>query len=95
MWFAAMSDYRYHPWILNLVAKLLQNDRPTLSLLANNPFAVAPPKFVRAELYLYQFTDSLADGAWWKRERVGPYLPPLSLSDPVFRQILQKEGWLD
>lgn len=95
MWFAAMSDYRYHPWIVNLVAKLLQNDKPVLGLLDTNPFPSAPPRYVRAELYLYHFTDSHADGAWWKRERVGRYLPPLSLEDESFRQVLQEHGWLE
>ena len=95
MWFAAMSDYRYHPWILNLIAKMLEGDEPVLGLLATNPFPNAPPKYVRAELYHYQFTDSRADGAWWKRERVGLYLPPLSLDDPTYRQLLQQQGWLD
>ena len=95
MWFAAMSDYRYHPWIVNLVAKLLQNDKPVLGLLANNPFPDAPPRFVRAELYLYRFTDSHADGAWWKREHVGHYLPPLSMENESFRDVLKEQGWLD
>jgi hypothetical protein len=95
MWFAAMSDYRYHPWILNLIAKMLEGDKPVLGLLATNPFPNAPPKYIRAVLYLYHFTDSRADGAWWKRERVGLYLPPLSLDDPAFRQLLQQQGWLD
>ena len=95
MWFAAMDTYQSHPWIVNLIAKLLQADRPTLSLLAGNPFPDAPPKYIRAQLYLYQFTDSHADGAWWKRQRVGVYLPPLSLDDPVFRQILRQQGWLE
>ena len=95
MWFAAMSDYRYHSWIVNLVAKLLQNDKPVLGLLDTNPFPNAPPKFVRAELYLYHFTDSHADGAWWKREHVGHYLPPLSLDNESFRQILKEQGWLE
>ncbi len=95
MWFAAMSDYREHPWIINLVAKLLANDPRTLGLLANNPFPNAPPKFVRAELYLYHFTDSRADGAWWKREPVGHYLPPLSLDSPDFHRILLEQGWLE
>jgi len=95
MWFAAMSDYRYHPWILNLIAKMLEADKPVLGLLASNPFPNAPPKYVRAVLYLYHFTDSRADGAWWNRERVGLYLPSLSLNDPDFKQILQQQGWLD
>jgi hypothetical protein len=95
MWFAAMSDYRYHPWIVNLVAKLLQNDKPVLGLLDNNPFPDAPPRFVRAELYLYHFTESHADGAWWKREHVGHYLPPLSMENESFRDVLKEQGWLE
>ena len=95
MWFAAMSSYRSHPWIVNLVAKLLQNDKPVLGLLANNPFPNTPPKFVRAELYLYHFTDSHADGAWWKREHVAHYLPPLSLDSESFREVLKEQGWME
>jgi len=95
MWFAAMSDYRDNPWIVNLVAKLLANDKPVLGLLANNPFPGKPPKFVRAELYLYHFTRSHADGNWWTRERVGHYLPPLSLEDEGFRDLLKEQGWVE
>ncbi len=51
MWFAAMSNYTEEPWFVNFVAKLLQGDRDTLSLLRFNPFASAPPKYVRARLY--------------------------------------------
>jgi hypothetical protein len=97
MWFAAMSDFRFHPWILNLVAKLLQGDRDSVSLLAGNPFPKAPPKYVRARLYEYHFTDpeeKKKTGHWWKRTFVGEYLPPLSLEDPAFRQILKQQGWL-
>ncbi len=95
MWFAAMSDYRYHPWILNLVSKLLANDPHTLGLLANNPFPNTRPKFIRADLYLYHFTDNRTDGNWWKREKVARYLPPLSLEDPDFHHILEEQGWLE
>ena len=53
------------------------------------------PKFVRAELYLYHFTDSHADGAWWKREHVAHYLPPLSLDSESFREVLKEQGWME
>ncbi len=95
MWFAAMSPYQYHPWILNLVAKLLEGDKPVLRLIARNPFPDTPPKYVRAELYRYHFTDSGEKGPWWRRERVGSYLPPLSLDDPEFRRILKQQGWIE
>lgn len=97
MWFAAMSDYSYHPWFLNLVAKLLQGDRETLKLLAVNPFPKAPPQYIRAELYEYHFTrpaEKRKSGHGWSRTRWGEYLPPLSLDHPAFRDVLRRAGWL-
>ena len=97
MWFAAMSPYYYHPWILNLVAKLLQGDQATSKLLALDPFLEEPPRFIRAELYEYQFTDpeeKRKTGHWWKRTYAREYLPPLSLNDTSFREVLREQGWL-
>ncbi len=96
MWFAAMNDFRYHPWILNLVAKLLENDSKVLSLLKENPFPDKPPVYLRALHYEYHFTtpeERRKTGAWWKRRLIGIYLPPLSLKDPQFRAVLQRTGW--
>jgi hypothetical protein len=96
MWFAAMNDFRYHPWILNLAAKLLENDPKVLSLLKGNPFPGEPPAHLRALLYEYHFTtpeERRQTGAWWKRRQIGTYLPPLSLKDPQFHAILQRAGW--
>jgi hypothetical protein len=94
MWFAAMSDYYNHPWLLNFVAKLLKNDPGTLGLIRSNPFPERPPQFIRAELYEYHFTRERAPGGnWWDRHRVAAYLPPLSLKDPAFAAILKQEGW--
>ena len=98
MWFAAMSSYRYYPWILNLAAKMLQNDKTVLALIKKNPFPEAPPKYVRAELYHYQFTtpeERRKTGNWWKRTRVEDYLPPLSLENSQYREILKQQGWLE
>ena len=82
MWFAAMSSPMEHYWFVPLVIKLLQNDRPTLKLLKHSPFADGPPVFVRADLYRYRFTttrERRETHAWWTRERVGEYLPPVTL----------------
>lgn len=98
MWFAAMSDYSYHPWILNLIAKLLQNDSDVLRLFARNPFPDKPPTFIRAELYHYQFTtvaEKKQTGRWWKRRLVSQYLSPVSLDHAQFRAILQSQQWLE
>jgi lipase maturation factor len=94
IWFAAMSVYQHQPWLVHFVAKLLEGDAGALSLLANNPFPDAPPRFVRAELYEYAFTHfGDTSGAWWTRQRVGPYLPPVSLDSPGLRMFLRNHGW--
>ncbi len=98
MWFAAMSDYLYHPWILNLAAKLLEGDKGVLGLLAGNPFPNGPPKYIKAELYHYRFTnfeERKKTGNWWVRTYVRQYLPPLSLQNRAFRDLLMEQGWLD
>jgi hypothetical protein len=82
MWFAAMSSPMYHEWFVPLLAKILEADRPTLRLLRRDPFDGQPPRFVRALLYLYRFTtpkEHRETGAWWHRELVGDYVPPVSL----------------
>jgi len=94
MWFAAMSPYYYHPWLLNLIAKLLQGQKDVLELLRDNPFPEAPPKFIRVQRYRYRFSEA-GEKKWWHRELVEEYLPPLSLEDPGFRRVLEEQEWLD
>jgi hypothetical protein len=96
IWFAAMSNYERHPWVVHLIWKLLHNDAGALSLLAGNPFPEGPPKFVRAELYRYEFTDwGDESDAWWKRERVRDYIAPLSADNKRLRTFLESHGWVD
>jgi hypothetical protein len=80
MWFAALSDYRYNPWLVELCIRLMNDSPKVLGLLQNNPFPGAPPKYLRATLYQYHFTDLATrrrTGAWWRREPKGLYLPVL------------------
>ncbi len=90
MWFAAMTTPWQHPWFPRLLRKLLSGDRPTLKLLARNPFPDHPPRAVRALLYRYRFTSPRQrreTGAWWVREQVGEYLPAMTLShEPATRR---------
>jgi hypothetical protein len=84
MWFAALDSPRRNEWILRLVFCLLQNDPPVLALLGPIPFPASPPKYIRAQLYEYHFTNfptHRATGQWWRRQLLRPYLPPLSLED--------------
>jgi lipase maturation factor len=85
LWFAAMSPPSAHPWMVTLITRLLEGDPATVALLGPDPFGDQPPALVRARLYRYRFTtpaERRQTGAWWSRELVGEYLPPLRL-DPV------------
>lgn len=93
MWFFPFSVFvmptgiltRGHDvWFVRLVQKLLENDSATLKLLRRNPFSSSKPGFVRALFYLYRYTswqEQRQTGAWWKRELIDVYLPPMSLTD--------------
>src|SRR5262249_41577075 len=65
IWFAAFSSYEDQPWLIHFVYKLLRGDRTVERLLSYNPFPDTPPRYVRAELYRYEFTR-IGDGsdAW-------------------------------
>ncbi|HEX7961095.1 MAG TPA: lipase maturation factor family protein, partial [Terriglobales bacterium] len=74
----------YEVWFMKLVQRLLENDGETLKLLRDNPFHETPPKLIRALFYLYRYTNSRErrqSGAWWTRQLIDIYLPPVSLSD--------------
>jgi hypothetical protein len=94
MWFAAMSSASNEPWLIHLVAKLLEGDRGARSLFARPPFEDQPPRYIRAQLYRYQFAPP-GGPVWWHRELLGDYLPPLSRSDPRLEEYLSGHGWKD
>jgi lipase maturation factor 1 len=84
MWFAALSDYRSTPWFTNFMVRLLQGSPNVVGLLKTNPFPNSPPKYVRALLFDYSFTNFAqrrATGNWWARKPRGLYFPQISLED--------------
>jgi Lipase maturation factor len=78
MWFAALGTYQENRWFVNFMLRVLQGEPAVLRLLRYNPFPNAPPKYVRARLYLYHFTR-WGEKAWWTREERGLYFPAVSL----------------
>jgi predicted DCC family thiol-disulfide oxidoreductase YuxK len=82
MWFAALTTYGNTSWFTPFVVKLLEGSPPVLSLLETNPFPDHAPRFVRASLYQYHFSDAETrrkTGAWWTRTFEGYYFPPVHL----------------
>jgi hypothetical protein len=82
MWFAALGNYRQNSWFVNFCIRLLQGSPEVLALMETNPFPNAPPRYIRAVVYEYHFSDPATrhrTGAWWRREPGGEYLPAISL----------------
>jgi hypothetical protein len=82
LWFAALEQPGQNPWLLSLYEQLLRGSPGVSRLLAHNPFAAAPPRYLRVLRYEYHFTDRAtraATGRWWDRQFVEVYAGPLSL----------------
>jgi hypothetical protein len=80
LWFASLAPWRGNLFVPKTEVRLLDNDRDVLRLFADNPFAAAPPKRVRAVLWQYWFTtmdEKRKTGNWWRRQRLGLYAPAL------------------
>jgi hypothetical protein len=94
LWFAAMSSAGREPWLLHLVAKLLEGDPGVKRLLAIDPFPDTPPRFVRILRYRYRFTRPGDGGpAWWQREYRDDYLRSVGRDDPELQRYLGRYGW--
>jgi hypothetical protein len=78
LWFAALDGYQGTDWFPNFLQRLLQGSPDVLALMGNNPFPDKPPRYIRATVYDYHFTDTQQrslDGAWWWRDNSRPYAP--------------------
>jgi Lipase maturation factor len=95
LWFASRASIRDYPWTAHLVWKLLHNDPTTLRLLSHNPFPAQPPRRIRALLYRYHFAaPDNPTGAWWHRQLLTTWFPPVSAADPALIHFLQLHRWL-
>lgn len=87
LWFAALKP-KPEPWFENLMLGLLSNEVAVLRLLAENPFAVKPPRYIRARLFDYRFStpeEKAQQGVWWQRTLLREYFPTIRLATkPVY-----------
>jgi hypothetical protein len=80
MWFAALGSWRSQPWFAPFLGRLSEGIPEVVRLLGSNPFPDAPPRYVRAVVWDYRFAEPAvheATGAWWVREELGLYCPPI------------------
>ena len=91
MWFLPFNEADQNPWFIHFVGKLLDGDAGVRRLLARDPFAGAPPRWVRAGLYRYRFDYESKQR--WQREYVGPYLRPVANDDGALVDYLVSLGF--
>jgi hypothetical protein len=81
-------------WFVALAHGVLVGDAATLALLdPAQPFDFAAgerPAFVKADMFRYRFAAPgriWREGIWWDRERIGPYMRPLTREElgPIVR----------
>ena len=83
MWFESMDAVPRSGWFLNLLAGILRGDTQTVGLLRANPFPGRPPRYLRAQYFLYKFTtpdERRQSGRWWTRRLEGTFYGPVSLA---------------
>ena len=83
LWFASLASWESDPWVVSAESRLLEGEPSVLRLFAADPFHGERPAAVRTVLWQYWFTDRAtraATGAWWRRQYLGPYAPPLDAS---------------
>jgi hypothetical protein len=81
MWFLPLGR-SLEDWFTVFLVKLLEADRPTLRLLAHDPFDGRRPVWIRAVSYRYRFTTRAQfrqDHARWIRDQRRLVLGPLRL----------------
>ncbi len=81
-WFLPFTDFESERWFQSFMYHLLKGTPEVLALLRGNPFPDQPPKYVRAVVYLYEFSSKelkKQSGFWWKRTYVDTYSPVLAL----------------
>ena len=80
LWFASLTTWQSAMIVPLTEERLLEGDQDVLGLFRGDPFASAPPKFVRAVLWQYWFStpeEKRTQGIWWTRKLLGTYAPTI------------------
>jgi hypothetical protein len=81
IWFIPPQNPAMRPWFERFLARLHENSPSVAALLAENPFADRPPRYLRILVHRYRFTnpeERRTSGRIWHAEYLGefPRVPP-------------------
>ena len=78
MWFAALQPPTKSSWFEKFIVRLREGSPQVVSLMGVNPFPNKPPRYVRAQLYLYSYStydQRKKMGDIWQRKYLKEYWP--------------------
>ncbi len=83
LWFASLDNWQQNRFVVYAEERLLANSPSVLALFAGNPFPTAPPRYLRAVVWQYWFSDwaEKRQGFWWRRQFIGLYAPEMRRGD--------------
>ncbi len=76
IWFVPTQHPVQMAWFGEFMRKLHEGSPAVSGLLRSNPFADAPPRYLRVQVYRYHFTtaeECAKTGNWWTREYLGEF----------------------
>lgn len=81
MWFVPTQHPPFVFWFQKFLLRLKQGSPEVTKLLAGNPFEKLPPRYLRVQVFKYQFTapeKKAQTGQWWDYQYLGefPYVKP-------------------
>ena len=82
LWFASLGGWQDSPFVERTEERLLEGSPDVLRLFAGDPFLGHPPRFVRAVIASYRFTDleeKRQTGHYWHRGQERLYAPVLEM----------------
>uniref|UniRef100_A0A915PR74 Lipase maturation factor n=1 Tax=Setaria digitata TaxID=48799 RepID=A0A915PR74_9BILA len=98
MWFAALGSYQNNPFFLSLIYHLLRNNSEVTYLMKKYPFEAKLPNFIRANLYLYHYTNFNEKSGWtkdyWRRDFQEEYMPSVTREDTGLSNYLHRNGFV-
>jgi len=78
LWFAALGRCEHEPWLHRFLFRVLEGSASVTALMADDPFAGAPPRYLRTTLWQYRFAGR---DSWWARSEPRTYCPTVTLRD--------------
>ncbi|KAJ9446080.1 hypothetical protein DIPPA_24162 [Diplonema papillatum] len=95
LWFAALGSVQSDPWVVSFAVKFMRNESAIMHLVSSGTVDLlrrtGRPARVRGSLYHYSFAEA-GSKAWWRRKKVGSWLPPVAEHAPEFAPLLARRG---